>query len=104
MRDEFGAKNPKSWLLKFHAQTTGVELAAKEATNNIVRSAFHSLAAVFGGVQSLHTDAYDEALWTPTPDAQRLALMTHNIIAEETGTTAVVDPLGGSYFIESLTK
>ncbi len=104
MRDEFGAKNPKSWLLKFHAQTTGVELAAKEATNNIVRSAFHSLAAVFGGVQSLHTDAYDEALWTPTPDAQRLALMTHNIIAEETGATAVVDPLGGSYFIESLTK
>ena len=104
MKEEFKAENPKSWLMKFHAQTSGVELAANEAENNIVRSAYHSLAAVFGGVQSLHTDSYDEALWTPTPEAQRLAVMTQNIIAEETDVPSVVDPLGGSYFIEALTN
>ncbi|MDY6968118.1 MAG: methylmalonyl-CoA mutase family protein [Spirochaetota bacterium] len=104
MKEEFKSKNPKSWLMKFHAQTTGVELAAREAENNIVRSAYHSLSAVLGGVQSLHTDSFDEALWTPTPEAQRLAIMTQNILGEETGISAVADPLGGSYFIESLTN
>ena len=104
MKEEFQARDPRSWVMRFHAQTTGVELASKEPMNNIVRSAFHSLGAILGGVQSLHTDSYDEALWTPSPEAQRLALMTQNIIAEETEVSSVVDPLGGSYYVEALTN
>ena len=104
LKDRFGARNPRSWQFKVHIQTTGVELAPKQPLNNIARSALHTLAAVLGGVQSIHTDSYDEPLWTPTLESQRVALMTQNIIAEETGVTNVVDPLGGAYFIESLTN
>ena len=103
MKERFGATKSESWRCRFHVQTTGVELSQKQPINNIARSSLQTLAAVFSGAQSIHTDSYDEALWTPTPESQRIALMTQNIIAEETGVTGVVDPLGGSYFIESLT-
>jgi methylmalonyl-CoA mutase, N-terminal domain len=103
MRDRFGAKNPRTWLLRFHTQTAGVSLPAQQPLNNIARVALQALAAALGGTQSLHTDAYDEALALPTEDAARIALRTQQIIAYESGIAQTVDPLGGSYFLEALT-
>jgi methylmalonyl-CoA mutase N-terminal domain/subunit len=104
MRNRFGAKNPQSCLLKFHAQTSGTELTQQQPLNNIVRSSLHTLSAILGGAQSIHTDAFDEPLWIPSEKSQRVAIMTQNIIAEETGVADVIDPMGGSYFVESLTN
>jgi methylmalonyl-CoA mutase N-terminal domain/subunit len=104
MRDRFGAKNPRSWQLRFHTQTAGVSLTAQQPYNNVVRTALQALAAVLGGTQSLHTNSLDEALALPTAEAATLALRTQQIIAHETGVTNVVDPLGGSYFVEKLTS
>jgi methylmalonyl-CoA mutase N-terminal domain/subunit len=103
MRERFGARDPKSWQLRFHAQTAGVSLTAQQPSNNVVRTAVQALAAVLGGAQSLHTNALDEALALPTEDAALLALRTQQILAFETGLTDVVDPLGGSYCVERLT-
>jgi methylmalonyl-CoA mutase, N-terminal domain len=103
MRDRFHAKNPRSWMLRFHAQTAGSSLTAQQPDNNIVRVAIQALAAVLGGAQSLHTNAKDEALAIPTADAARLALRTQQILAHESGVTNTVDPVGGSYVIEALT-
>ncbi len=103
MRNRFKAKNPRSWLLRAHAQTAGVSLAAQQPLNNVVRTALQALAAVLGGVQSLHTNSYDETYALPTEEAATLALRTQQIIAEESGVPAVADPLGGSYFLETLT-
>jgi methylmalonyl-CoA mutase N-terminal domain/subunit len=103
MRERFGAKNPRSWLLRTHAQTAGVSLMAQQPLNNVVRTTMQALAAVLGGTQSLHTNSYDETYALPTEEAATLALRTQQIIAEESGVTAVADPLGGSYFIEKLT-
>jgi methylmalonyl-CoA mutase N-terminal domain/subunit len=103
MRDRFGARQPRSWQLRFHAQTAGVSLTAQQPRNNVVRTALQAMAAVLGGTQSLHTNALDEALALPTADAARLALRTQQVIAHETGITRIVDPLGGSYFVEKLT-
>jgi methylmalonyl-CoA mutase N-terminal domain/subunit len=99
----FGAKNPRSWLMRFHTQTAGVSLTAQQPLNNIVRTAIEALAGVLGGTQSLHTNSYDEALALPTEDAVRIALRSQQIIAHETGVTNTPDPLGGSYFVEALT-
>jgi methylmalonyl-CoA mutase N-terminal domain/subunit len=104
MRDKYKAKDPASWMFKFHAQTSGVALTAQEPENNIVRTAYHALAAVLGGVQSLHTDAMDEALGLPTAKTARIALRTQQILFYETNVANVVDPLGGSYYVEYLTK
>ena len=103
MRDRFKAANPRSWQLRFHAQTAGVSLTAQQPYNNVVRTALQALAATLGGTQSLHTNALDEALALPTEAAATLALRTQQIIAHETGIVDVVDPLGGSYFLEKLT-
>ena len=103
MRERFGARNPRSWLLRAHAQTAGVSLVAQQPLNNVVRTALQALAGVLGGVQSLHTNGYDETYALPTEEAATLALRTQQIIAEESGIPAVADPLGGSYFLESLT-
>lgn len=103
MRDRYGAKNPRSMTLRFHTQTAGCSLTAQQPENNIVRTAFQALAAVLGGTQSLHTNSLDETLALPTEKAVKIALRTQQVIAEETGVTNVIDPLGGSYFIESLT-
>ncbi|MGI0148497.1 MAG: acyl-CoA mutase large subunit family protein [Thermoplasmata archaeon] len=103
MRDTFGAKNPRSWLLRFHAQTAGVSLTAQQPEINIVRTTIQALAAVLGGTQSLHTNAYDEAFQVPNEAAARIALRTQQILAHESGVANTVDPLGGSYFLESLT-
>jgi methylmalonyl-CoA mutase N-terminal domain/subunit len=103
LRDTFGAKNPKSWLMRFHTQTAGVSLTAQQPLNNITRTAIEALAGVLGGTQSLHTNSYDEALALPTEDAVRIALRTQQIIAHETGVANTIDPLGGSYFVEALT-
>jgi methylmalonyl-CoA mutase N-terminal domain/subunit len=103
MRETFGAKNPRSWLMRFHSQTAGVSLTAQQPLNNIVRTAIEALAAVIGGTQSLHTNSYDEALALPSEEAVRVAVRTQQIIAEETGVPNTVDPLGGSYFLEALT-
>src|SRR6478735_4365788 len=103
MRDEFGATDPKSWMLRFHTQTGGVTLTAQQPENNIVRVAYQCLAAVLGGTQSLHSNGFDEALALPTEHAATLALRTQQILAEETGVTATADPLAGSWFVESLT-
>ena len=103
MRDRFGAKNPRSWMLRFHAQTAGSSLTAQQPDNNVVRVTIQALAAVLGGAQSLHTNSKDEALAIPTADAARLALRTQQIIAHESGIINTVDPVGGSYAIESLT-
>jgi methylmalonyl-CoA mutase N-terminal domain/subunit len=103
LRDTYGAKNPRSWLMRFHTQTAGVSLTAQQPLNNIVRTAIEALAGVLGGTQSLHTNSYDEALALPTEDAVRIALRTQQIIAHETGVTNTIDPLGGAYFVESLT-
>src|SRR5436305_2266120 len=104
MRDHFGAKNERTMQLRFHTQTAGVSLTVQQPVNNIVRVAIQALAGVLGGTQSLHTDAYDEALALPTDRAALIALRTQQIIAEETGVANTVDPLGGSYFLEALTK
>jgi methylmalonyl-CoA mutase N-terminal domain/subunit len=103
LRETYGAKNPKSWLMRTHVQTAGVSLTAQQPLNNITRTAIEALAGVLGGTQSLHTNSYDEALALPTEDAVRIALRTQQIIAEETGVTNTIDPLGGSYFVEALT-
>ena len=103
LRETYGAKNPKSWLMRFHTQTAGVSLTAQQPLNNIARTAIEALAGVLGGTQSLHTNSYDEALALPTEDAVRIALRTQQVIAHETGVTNTIDPLGGSYFVESLT-
>jgi methylmalonyl-CoA mutase, N-terminal domain len=104
MRDQFHAKDPRSWLLRFHAQTAGSSLTAQQPENNIVRVAIQALAAVLGGCQSLHTNSLDEALALPTEDAALIALRTQQIIAHETGVTNTIDPVGGSYAIEQLTN
>src|SRR5205814_2746524 len=104
MRDHFGAKKERTMQLRFHTQTAGVSLTVQQPVNNIVRVAIQALAGVLGGTQSLHTDAYDEALALPTDRAALIALRTQQIIAEETGVANSVDPLGGSYFVEALTS
>src|SRR4029077_19016314 len=104
MRDRFGSKNPRSWALRFHTQTAGCSLTAQQPYNNVVRTALQALAAVMGGTQSLHTNSLDEAWALPTEFAATLALRTQQIIAHETGVTNTVDPLGGSYFLETLTN
>ena len=104
LRDRFGAKNERSWKLRFHSQTAGVSLTAQQPYNNVVRTALQALSAVLGGTNSLHTNSLDEALALPTARAATLALRTQQIIAHESGVANVVDPLGGSYFIEKLTK
>ena len=103
MRDKYGAKDPKSWLMRFHTQTAGVSLTAQQPENNIVRTALEALAAVLGGTQSLHTNSMDEVLALPSEKAVEIALRTQQIIAFETGVVNTVDPLGGSYFVEALT-
>ncbi len=103
MRDRFGAQNERTMQLRFHTQTAGVSLTVQQPLNNIARVAIQALAGVLGGTQSLHTDAYDEALALPTDSAALIALRTQQIIAEETGVANTVDPLGGSYFVEALT-
>jgi methylmalonyl-CoA mutase N-terminal domain/subunit len=103
MKDRFGAKDPKSMMLRFHAQTAGSTLTAQQPDVNVVRVALQALAAVLGGAQSLHTNSRDEALGLPTPEAARLALRTQQVIAYESGVTAVPDALGGSEYIEKLT-
>jgi methylmalonyl-CoA mutase N-terminal domain/subunit len=104
MRDRFGAKSERSWKLRFHAQTAGVSLTSQQPYNNVVRTALQAMAAVLGGTNSLHTNSLDEALALPTEEAATLALRTQQIIAYESGVTNIVDPLGGSYFVEKLTK
>jgi methylmalonyl-CoA mutase N-terminal domain/subunit len=103
MRERFGAKAPRSWQLRFHAQTAGVSLTAQQPYNNVVRTALQALAAVLGGTQSLHTNALDEALALPTAEAATLAVRTQQILADESHVTESVDPFGGSYVIETLT-
>jgi methylmalonyl-CoA mutase N-terminal domain/subunit len=103
MRDRFKAKDPRSWMLRFHTQTSGVSLTAQQPENNVVRVAYQALAAVLGGTQSLHTNSRDEALGLPTEDAVQIALRTQQILAHETGVADVIDPLGGSYVVEALT-
>ncbi|MCA9516161.1 MAG: methylmalonyl-CoA mutase, partial [Myxococcales bacterium] len=103
MKERFGAKNPKSWLLRTHAQTAGVSLTAQQPLNNVARVAIQALAAVLGGTQSLHTNSLDETYALPTEESVKVALRTQQIIADETGVAGVVDPLGGSWFIEDLT-
>jgi methylmalonyl-CoA mutase N-terminal domain/subunit len=103
MRETFGARDPRSWLMRFHCQTAGVSLTAQQPENNLVRVAIQALAAVLGGTQSLHTNSMDEALALPSEHAVTLALRTQQIIAEETGVANTIDPLGGSYFVEALT-
>jgi methylmalonyl-CoA mutase, N-terminal domain len=103
MRDEFGAKDPKSWMLRFHTQTAGVQLTAQQPEVNLVRVAIQGLGAVLGGTQSLHTNSYDEAIALPTEKAARLALRTQQVLAYETDLTSTVDPFAGSYVIEAMT-
>jgi methylmalonyl-CoA mutase, N-terminal domain len=103
MKERFGAKNPRSWMCRFHTQTAGVSLTAQQPYNNVVRTALQALAAVLGGTQSLHTNSLDEALALPTEDAVTIALRTQQVIAHESGVVNTADPLGGSYFIEKLT-
>jgi methylmalonyl-CoA mutase N-terminal domain/subunit len=104
LRDRYGAKNQRSWLMRFHTQTAGVSLTAQQPEVNIVRTALEALAAVLGGTQSLHTNSFDEALALPTENAVRLALRTQQVIAHETGVVNTIDPLGGSYYLEDLTN
>ena len=103
MREEFGAKNPKSLMLRFHTQTAGVQLTAQQPEVNLVRVAVQGLAAVLGGTQSLHTNSFDEAIALPTDKSARLALRTQQVLAYETDVTATVDPFAGSYVVESMT-
>ncbi|MEE8345977.1 MAG: methylmalonyl-CoA mutase family protein, partial [Dehalococcoidia bacterium] len=104
MRERFKAKDPRSWLVRFHTQTAGCSLTAQQPHNNIVRTAYEALAAVLGGTQSLHTNSFDEVLALPSEEAATVALRTQQILAEETGVTNTVDPLAGSYFVEALTN
>jgi len=104
MREKFKAKSPKAWALRFHTQTAGSTLTAQQPENNIVRTALQALAAVLGGTQSLHTNSFDEALALPTEEAARIALRTQQIVGYETGVANTIDPLAGSYYIESLTN
>jgi methylmalonyl-CoA mutase N-terminal domain/subunit len=104
MREHFSAKNPRSWMLRFHTQTAGSTLTAQQPENNIVRTTVQALAAVLGGTQSLHTNGFDEALALPTEQAARIALRTQQILAHESGVAETVDPLAGSYFVETLTN
>jgi len=104
MREKYGAKNPRSWWLRFHTQTAGCTLTAQQPENNIVRTAFQAMAGVLGGTQSLHTNSMDETLALPSEKAVKIALRTQQILAYETGVINTVDPLGGSYFVESLTN
>jgi methylmalonyl-CoA mutase N-terminal domain/subunit len=104
MREKYGAKNPRSWLMRFHTQTAGVSLTAQQPEVNLIRTAIEALAAVLGGTQSLHTNSFDEALALPTEHAVRLALRTQQVIAHETGVVNTIDPLGGSYYVEQLTN
>lgn len=104
MRDTFGAKNPRSWLMRFHTQTAGVSLTARQPEINLIRVAIQALAGVLGGTQSLHTNSMDEALALPSEHAVTLAMRTQQIILEESGVASTIDPLGGSYFIETLTN
>ncbi len=103
LKETYGARNPKSWQMRFHTQTAGVSLTAQQPLNNIIRTTVEALAGVLGGTQSLHTNSYDEALALPTEQAVAVALRTQQVIAHETGVTSTVDPLGGSYFVEALT-
>ncbi len=103
MKDRYGAKSPRSWIMRFHSQTAGVTLTAQQPMNNVVRVAYQALAAVLGGTQSLHTNSMDETLALPTESAVQVALRTQQVLAYETGIPNVLDPLGGSYYIESLT-
>jgi methylmalonyl-CoA mutase, N-terminal domain len=103
MRERFGAKDPRSWMLRFHTQTAGSTLTAQQPDNNIVRTAYQAMAAVLGGTQSLHTNSKDEALSLPTEDAVRVALRTQQVLAYETGVADTIDPLAGSYYVEALT-
>ncbi|WP_347490931.1 acyl-CoA mutase large subunit family protein [Desulfoscipio sp. XC116] len=104
MKEKYGAKNPKSWLLRFHTQTAGCSLTAQQPENNIARTAYEALAAVLGGTQSLHTNSMDEVLALPTEKAAQIALRTQQILAYETGVANVIDPLAGSYYVEALTN
>src|SRR5690242_15494691 len=104
LREHYGAKNPRSWLMRFHTQTAGVSLTAQQPEVNLIRTAIEALAAVLGGTQSLHTNSFDEALALPTEHAVRLALRTQQVIAHEVGVVNTVDPLGGSYYLEHLTS
>jgi len=104
MKERFAARSPRSWMLRFHTQTAGSTLTAQQPENNIVRTALQALAAVLGGTQSLHTNSYDEALGLPTEESARIALRTQQIIGYETGAPNTVDPLAGSYYVESLTQ
>ena len=104
LRERYGAKDPRSWKMRFHCQTAGVTLTAQQPHNNVVRVAYQALAAVLGGTQSLHTNALDETLALPTEESVRIALRTQQIIAYETGVPNVADPLGGSYYVEALTE
>src|SRR5207253_2298983 len=103
LRERYGARNPRSWLMRFHTQTAGVSLTAQQPEVNIIRTALEALSAVLGGTQSLHTNSFDEALALPTEHAARLALRTQQVIAHESGVVNTIDPLGGSYFVEELT-
>jgi len=103
MRDKYGAKDPRSWMLRFHTQTAGCSLTAQQPENNIVRTAFQALSAILGGTQSLHTNSMDETLALPTEKAVEIALRTQQLIAHETGVANTIDPLAGSYFVEALT-
>jgi methylmalonyl-CoA mutase N-terminal domain/subunit len=104
MREKYGARDPRSWLMRFHTQTAGVSLTAQQPEVNLIRTAIEALAAVLGGTQSLHTNSFDEALALPTEHAVRLALRTQQVIAHETGVVNTIDPLGGSYYLEQLTS
>src|SRR2546423_5947159 len=103
LKETYGAKDPRSLLMRFHSQTAGVSLTAQQPLVNVIRTATEALGAVLGGTQSLHTNSYDEALALPTEEAVRIALRTQQVIAHETGVTTTIDPLGGSYFVEALT-
>jgi methylmalonyl-CoA mutase, N-terminal domain len=103
MKEKYGARDPRSWLMRFHTQTAGVSLTAQQPEVNLIRTAIEALAAVLGGTQSLHTNSFDEALALPTEHAVRLALRTQQVIAHETGVVNTIDPLGGSYYLEQLT-
>jgi methylmalonyl-CoA mutase N-terminal domain/subunit len=104
MKERYGARSPRSWMMRFHSQTAGVTLTAQQPMNNVVRVAYQALAAVFGGTQSLHTNSMDETLALPTEQAVQVALRTQQLLAFETGVPNVIDPLGGSYYVESLTN
>jgi len=104
MKERFGAKDPRSMMVRFHTQTAGCSLTAQQPVNNIVRATIQALAAILGGTQSLHTDAFDEALALPTEESLKIAVRTQQILAEESGVANTVDPMGGSYFVEKLTN